>query len=61
MPEGVDFRDYFKLVHIATIEVDNSSRHPYKVIEETDEYITYCEKSNYTDLISFFFGKINSS
>lgn len=44
MPEGVDYRDYFKLDHIATIEVDNSPRYPYRVLEETDEYITYVSK-----------------
>ncbi len=41
MPEGVDYRDYFDIDKIATIQVDNSFRYPYKVIEETDEYIIY--------------------
>lgn len=41
MPEGVDYRDYFDIDKIATIRVDNSFRYPYKVIEETDEYIIY--------------------
>ncbi len=44
MSEGIDYRDHFKLDHIAIIEVDNSPRYPYRVLEETDEYITYASK-----------------
>lgn len=41
MPEGVDYRDFFDLDHIATIQVDNSFQYPYEVIEETEDYIIY--------------------
>ncbi len=41
MPEGMDYRDFFDLDHISTIAVDNSFQYPYKVIEETEDYIIY--------------------
>jgi len=44
MPEGMDYRDFFQLDHIATIEVDNSFQYPYKLIEETEDYIIYTSK-----------------
>lgn len=44
MPENVDYRDFFDLDHIATISVDNSFQHPYKLIEETEDYIIYVSR-----------------
>ena len=38
MPEDVDWQDYFGFDKIVRIGTDNSPRHPYKVLEETDRY-----------------------
>ncbi|NLM78689.1 MAG: hypothetical protein GX173_11495 [Ruminococcaceae bacterium] len=41
MPTGMDWRDYFAVDKVANISVDISPRYPYRVIEETDDYIIY--------------------
>lgn len=41
LPKDVDFADYFGLDHVAGVGGDNSPRLPYKLIEETDEYVIY--------------------
>lgn len=41
MPKGSDYRDFFGIDKISTIEVDNSPRYPYKVLEETADYIIF--------------------
>ena len=38
MPEDLDWQDYFGFDKIVRIGTDNSPRHPYKVLEETDRY-----------------------
>ncbi len=39
MPDGVDFRDFFDLDHVAGIGIDNGPQYPVAVLEETGEYI----------------------
>ncbi|AUS98548.1 hypothetical protein CDQ84_13285 [Clostridium thermosuccinogenes] len=41
MPEGIDYRDYFDIDKVASINVDNSPRYETKVIEETEKHIIY--------------------
>ncbi|HUS48224.1 MAG TPA: uroporphyrinogen decarboxylase family protein [Phycisphaerae bacterium] len=39
MPKDASFADYFGLDHVVGVGGDTSPRYPYKVVEETDEYI----------------------
>lgn len=39
LPKDADFADYFGLDHVVGIGGDNSPRLPYKLVEETDEYV----------------------
>ncbi len=39
LPIGTNFEDYFGLDHVVGLGGDNSPRYPYRVIEETDEYV----------------------
>lgn len=39
MPEGMSFQDYFDIDHFVNFSVDVSPRFPYRVLEETEDYI----------------------
>ena len=41
MPVGMDYRDYFGLDKVASIQADNSPLYEAKTIEETDKYRIY--------------------
>lgn len=41
MPAGMDYVDYFDLDHVSHIEVDNSPRFPYRVLEESPEWTVH--------------------
>ena len=39
LPQDADFADYFGLDHVVGVGGDNSPRYPWKLIEETDDYV----------------------
>jgi len=44
MPAGMDFRDFFDLDFLTVFLPDCSPREQFKVIEDTPEYTTYCDR-----------------